>query len=160
MICGQRLIGRGLSPNSCKERKKKLFIGNILSTCPLEVFFYSSFQGGSCVGGVSWRLFCHCMFLISPLCASRRSCFVILAFPRYLHIYFYRAPKYNMHRNILEFRIWWEANRCRLLELLTSNMSRGKAFPTILHVRPANRQKISTACVSAQSDQSLLCTFD
>ena len=36
-----------------------------------------------------WHLFCHCLFLISPsFSASEGLCFIILAFPAYLHLFF------------------------------------------------------------------------
>ena len=37
-----------------------------------------------------WRLFCHYLFLISPdFDASGRLCFLIVAFPGYLHLYLF-----------------------------------------------------------------------
>ena len=55
-----------------------------------------------------WHLFCHFLFLSSPcFCVSERQCFVIMALPRYLHLYFsssedyYRSFRHHSERQFL-----------------------------------------------------------
>ena len=53
-----------------------------------------------------WRLFCHCLFLISPsVGASGGLCFVIVEFliPSLIFFHFYYTQNKNMQSNIYQY---------------------------------------------------------
>ena len=69
-----------------------LFIPHLFLFCPRKALIRdcSISWVSSLIYSYIWRLFCHCLMLISPsFGALKRPCFVIVAFPGYTYLYFF-----------------------------------------------------------------------